>query len=140
MTKAQDAAHAAQQAKHDQQVYEDAQAAYDKAEADKAALTETVAKESKQKIETAKFVAVKDAVGPEDHGYFSQYPFDTIGVGEGFFVANEDVKNDALTVMRKEIFRARNYYSIVEHDEDGHEVQEEETGTNQLSVNESQSM
>jgi len=79
----------------------------------------------KPKIEPAKFIRVKDAIGPDDKGFFSRYPFDELAVGEGFFVANADTANDTLEYMRQEIFRARNYYSIEEHDIDGHEVQEE---------------
>lgn len=81
--------------------------------------------ELNKKVDGAKFVRVKDAIGPEDRGYFSQYPFGELTIGEGFFVANEDTKRDTLEYMRNEIFRARNYFSIAEHDADGHEVQEE---------------
>lgn len=82
------------------------------------------AKKERESVK-AKFVLVNDAIGPEDKGYFSQYPFDELEVGQGFFVANEDTNKDSLEYMRQEIFRARNYYSLAEHDADGHEVMEE---------------
>jgi hypothetical protein len=64
------------------------------------------------------FIKTKDNV-------YSAYPFDDLKIGQGFFVANDDVKFDNLAYFQKEVVRARNYYSTAEHDENGDEIFEE---------------
>lgn len=79
-------------------------------------------------IEPIKVTAVKNARWPDEEEFFTRYPLIDMAVGDGFFVANEDVKGaDPLIVMRREIYRARLHYGVFEHDEVGNEVWEDVT-------------
>jgi hypothetical protein len=76
------------------------------------------------KSEPAKVVAVKGARDLSKPNYDTRYPFNDLAVGDGYFVANQDVGENSLDYLRKETFRARDYYSIAEHDENGDEIWE----------------
>jgi len=87
------------------------------------------------KITPAKFVAVKGALDLSKPVYETRYPFNDLAVGDGYFVADDDVIGDSIDYLRKETYRARNYYSIVEHDENGDEVWETLTIKNRKITN-----
>ncbi len=76
---------------------------------------------SEPKIEPAKFTKVAAAT-EEKHD--SLYPFHDLKPGEGFFVANDDIKGNALHKMREHAHHANHHYSTPVHDMNGDEVWE----------------
>jgi hypothetical protein len=79
--------------------------------------------EEPKKPEPLKTVKVDHPIRDHDKE-FSRYPFDDLDIGQGFFVSDKDTKGDNLEFMRKNIYYARNHYSITEHDINGDEVWE----------------
>ncbi len=73
-----------------------------------------------KKPESPKFTKI--AASEDKHD--SLYPFHDMKPGEGFFVANDDVKGNALHKMREHVFHANHHYSSPTHDVDGNEVWE----------------
>ncbi len=73
-----------------------------------------------KKPEPPKFTKI--AASEDKHD--SLYPFHDMKPGEGFFVANDDVKGNTLHKMREHAFHANNHYSTPVHDVNGDEVWE----------------
>jgi hypothetical protein len=103
---------------------------------------EPVKNEPVAKTEPAKFLKVNNAFSQQVSNDHTRYPFDELEVGQGMFVSNDDYllnhrstvvqlqpsnvpRNELLEFMRKEIYCARDYYGIIEHDIDGNEVWED---------------
>jgi len=76
-----------------------------------------------KKPEPPKFTKVAIAPPSEDDK-FSPYPFHDLKPGEGFFVADDDVKGNTLNAMRSHAFHANKHFSTPVHDINGDEVWE----------------